>query len=76
MRITSKGQVTIPKHVREKLGLLPHAEVEFVIRGRNVSLRRKTKGDGKRGMELLSRMRGKATVKMTTREIMALTRSG
>ena len=31
MRITSKGQVTIPQHIREKLGLLPNTEVEFEI---------------------------------------------
>jgi len=29
MRITSKGQVTIPQHIREKAGLLPNTEVEF-----------------------------------------------
>ncbi len=31
MRITSKGQVTIPQHLRQRLGLLPHAEVEFLV---------------------------------------------
>ena len=31
MRITSKGQVTIPQDVRDEVGLLPHTEVEFVI---------------------------------------------
>ena len=31
MRITSKGQVTIPQEVREEAGLLPHTEVEFVV---------------------------------------------
>ena len=29
MRITSKGQVTIPQHIREELGLHPNTEVEF-----------------------------------------------
>ena len=33
MRITSKGQVTIPQAVREHAGLLPNTEVEFVIDG-------------------------------------------
>lgn len=32
MKITSKGQVTIPQDIREKAGLLPHGEVEFVLR--------------------------------------------
>jgi AbrB family looped-hinge helix DNA binding protein len=30
--VTSRGQVTIPKSIREKLGLSPGAEVEFVFR--------------------------------------------
>ncbi|MEM0898556.1 MAG: AbrB/MazE/SpoVT family DNA-binding domain-containing protein [Pseudomonadota bacterium] len=29
MRVTEKGQVTIPKHIREKLGIVPGSEVEF-----------------------------------------------
>ena len=37
MRITSKGQVTIPQAIREKAGLLPHTEVEFhYVRGQVV----------------------------------------
>lgn len=31
MRITSKGQVTIPKEMRDRTGLLPGAEVEFTL---------------------------------------------
>ena len=31
MRLTSKGQVTIPQAVREKAGLQPHSEVEFEV---------------------------------------------
>ncbi len=31
MRVTSKGQVTIPIEAREKLGILPHTEVEFEV---------------------------------------------
>ena len=33
MRITTNGQVTIPKAIRERLGLLPHTDVEFVVQG-------------------------------------------
>ncbi len=32
MKITSKGQVTIPQAVREQARLLPHCEVEFEVR--------------------------------------------
>lgn len=32
MKITSKGQVTIPQAVREQAGLHPHSEVEFEVR--------------------------------------------
>ena len=32
MRITSKGQVTIPQAIREQAGLHPHSEVEFELR--------------------------------------------
>lgn len=30
MRVTEKGQVTIPKHIRDKLGIGPGSEVDFV----------------------------------------------
>ena len=73
MRITTKGQVTIPRHVRDKLGLLPQTEVEFVVEG-NVAYVRKVAGKQQRGRRLVEGMRGKASVKMTTDEIMALTR--
>jgi antitoxin PrlF len=73
MRITSKGQVTIPQEVREKLGLMPHTEVEFVIEG-NRAFVRKAAGPAQRGKRLVENMRGRATVKMSTDEIMALTR--
>jgi len=73
MRITTKGQVTIPLLIREKIGLWPHTEVEFSIEGDKVRLQ-KVENTTSRGMELIRRMRGKATVKMSTDEIMALTR--
>ena len=40
MRITSKGQVTIPKDIREKAGLLPDVVVDFEYDGNVVMLRR------------------------------------
>ena len=72
MKITSKGQVTIPQHIREKLGLTPHSEVEFVEEGDRVFLLKKS-GPLRPGTRFRA-IRGSATVKMTTDEIMALTR--
>jgi AbrB family looped-hinge helix DNA binding protein len=73
MRITSKGQVTIPRDIRQKLGVTTHSEVEFVIEGNTVIVR-KSEGAPTRGKRLVETLRGRATVKMTTDEIMALTR--
>lgn len=74
MRITSKGQVTIPREVRERFGLLPHTEIEFLVEGNTVTIR-KSKTSSKRGRGLVERMRGRATVRMSTDEIMKLTRT-
>jgi len=73
LKITLKGQVTIPLEVREKMGFLPDTEVEFKISGNTVLLK-KAGAQSKRSRDLIARMRGKATVKMATNEIMALTR--
>ncbi|MFH7327121.1 AbrB/MazE/SpoVT family DNA-binding domain-containing protein [Desulfurivibrio sp. C05AmB] len=73
MRITSKGQVTIPREVREKFGLLPHTEIEFRVEGNTITIH-KSQGPAKRGRALVERMRGRATIRMSTAEIMALTR--
>lgn len=74
MRITSKGQVTIPAEIRERAGLLPNTEVEFEYDGKDVKLVKRKTVKGGRGSKLIERMRGTATVKMTTDQILALTR--
>ena len=73
MRNTSKGQVTIPIEIREKLGLLPHSEVVFAMDRDSVRIR-KAPGSKGRGRRLIERMRGVAGPGMTTDQIMALTR--
>lgn len=40
MRITSEGQVTIPAEVREQAGFRPGEEVEFVVEGDTIRIRR------------------------------------
>lgn len=73
MRITEKGQVTVPVEIRRKLGILPHSEIEFVVSGRDVLLR-KMRRSGRRGSKIVSALRGRAPARMSTDEIMALTR--
>jgi len=73
MRITAKGQVTIPVEIREKLGLLPDTEVEFELSG-NVARLRKARRPSGRGRRIVQRLRGRGDVRLTTDEIMALTR--
>jgi AbrB family looped-hinge helix DNA binding protein len=75
MRVTSKGQVTIPIEIREKLGILPNTEVEFEIHGNTARLVKvPAKRASGRGANVVARLRGTADVKMTTDEILALTR--
>ncbi len=73
MRITSKGQVTIPVEIRKQAGLLPNTEVEFTVR-KNVVVVRKAGKPPRRGRQLIALMRGKGAKRMTTEQIMALTR--
>jgi AbrB family looped-hinge helix DNA binding protein len=75
VRITSKGQVTIPADIRERAGLLPNTEVQFVFEGGEVRIlpavsRRKIT----RGGKLVAHLNGRGDVAMSTDEIMALTR--
>ncbi len=74
MRITSKGQVTIPKAMRDAFGLLPGTEVEFVSDEDEIRVR-KAKGGRRRGEEVIEHLReaGK-NYTMTTEEVMRLTR--
>ncbi len=78
MRVTTKGQVTIPQYVREKLGIFPGTEVDFIVRGdyaRIVKAKRKT-NMLTRGERIAARGAGKGTVntELTTDQILAWTR--
>ena len=75
MRITSKGQVTIPQEIREKLGLLPHTDVEFTIDRDGVRITKAVRpGARSRGREIVEHTRGRGTGTMTTDQIMRLMR--
>lgn len=74
MRITSKGQVTIPQEIREATGLLPHTEVEFSIeRGRAVI--KPASGRAGRGAQLVEHLKAHgAKMRMSSRELLSLLR--
>jgi antitoxin PrlF len=74
MRVGEKGQVTIPKAVRDMFGLGAGSEVEFVVAKDTIVLR-KVSTAPTRGERLANRLRGRGDVQMTTDEIMALTRA-
>ena len=75
MRITSKGQVTIPADIRERSGLLPHTDVDFEFDGGVVRIvRTDARGKPSRGARLVAHLRGRGDVALSTDAIMTLTR--
>ena len=78
MRITSKGQVTIPERIRREAGLLPGTEVEFIRKDGEVILKPQREGKtSKREREMrehLAKWRGRAAPGWTTERVMELTR--
>lgn len=71
-QINSQGQITIPPDIQRQLGLLPGTEIEIEVVGEAVQLRKKEAKH--RGSRLLAAMRGKATNRLSTQDIMQLTR--
>ena len=72
--LTSKGQVTVPKKVREFLGIGPGSMVDFELTPTGDVLLRPAKPRSRRPQSRFSKLRGRATIKMSTEKIMALTR--
>ena len=70
MRVTQKGQVTIPLRVRRALGIQPGSDVEFELDERGARLR----VDSNQAAQEIIRMRGAGEGEMTTEEILALSR--
>jgi AbrB family looped-hinge helix DNA binding protein len=70
MRVTQKGQVTIPLEVRRALGIEPGSDVDFEVDGHGARL----VVDRERAADEIDRMRGAGEGVMTTDEILALTR--
>ena len=75
MRITSKGQVTIPQAIRERYGLLPDTDVDFIVSGGRVTIVPRKIQVNDRGAKAVARLSGSANTGMSTDEILALTRS-
>ena len=73
MRVTSKGQVTIPIEIRNQLDIGPDTEVEFEVVGNVVHLQ-KVAGTSLRGRRVLDRLLATPYAGPTTEELMALTR--
>lgn len=74
MRITTKGQVTIPQHVRRQLGLEPGDEVEFFVDQDGGARIVPKHGPTGRGQRIVAALRGRGDVPLTTDEIIAMTR--
>ena len=70
MRVTQKGQVTIPLEVRRALGIRPGSNVEFRMEKHGVRL----VVDPERAADEIAAMRGAGSGEMSTDEILALTR--
>ncbi len=76
MRITSKGQVTIPADIREQAGLLPGTDVDFERHGQTVRIvRSKINKKNSRGARIVAHLRAHpGDINITTEEMMKLMR--
>ncbi len=74
MRVTSKGQVTIPVRIRRKLGIRPNTRVDFVEKDGDVVLEVSEPQKAAEAGSLAQHMAGKWQSELTTEEVMRLTR--
>jgi bifunctional DNA-binding transcriptional regulator/antitoxin component of YhaV-PrlF toxin-antitoxin module len=73
MKISSKGQVTIPRAFRIQFGFLPNTEILFVADKSGLRIIKSTKPVGK-GTKLIAYMRGRGDGRLSTAQIMKTTR--
>jgi antitoxin PrlF len=75
-RVTTKGQVTIPREIREELGLLPNTEVTFDVADGEARLRKaRSGGKRSRGDRVIANLHGvRPSNKLATDELLALLR--
>ncbi len=72
--VTSKGQVTIPKAIRDRLGLKAGHKVEFVAEPDGRVVVKATQAPRRAARSRFAALRGTADGGMTTDQILALTR--
>lgn len=70
MKVTQKGQVTIPREIRQALGIRTGSEVQFQLDDDGARLIVDRQGTE----DEIVRMRGAGDVQLSTDEILALTR--
>jgi len=72
--MTIKGQVTIPKQIRDSLGLKPGVHLNFAVNREGEVVLHKAGGSAKRKPDRFEAARGKADVAWRTKDLMALLR--
>lgn len=72
MRMTSKGQVTIPEEIRHKFGLFPGCDIKFFIKKNKIYL--ELENNNNTIASKFKKVQNIATTKLSTKQIMDLTR--
>jgi len=73
-KITAKGQLTIPKKIRDALGLTPGAKVDFAVNQEGDVVLQRAKVTTKRKKDRFESVRGNADIKWRTDDLTALLR--
>ncbi|NER98346.1 MAG: AbrB/MazE/SpoVT family DNA-binding domain-containing protein [Symploca sp. SIO1B1] len=72
MKIDIDGKITIPTDIQNQLGLQPGTEIQLEVVGNTLQIRKPQASS--RGRQIIADLRGKATNRLTTNDIMQLTR--
>jgi len=73
--LTLKGQVTIPKHIRDALGLMPGAQLDFAVNSQGEVVLQNAVANATSSKDRFELARGKAQIKWKTKDLMKLLRS-
>ncbi len=73
--ITIKGQVTVPKPIRDALGLVPGSQVDFALDDQGRVVLQRAGAPRKKNVDRFEAARGKADIAWRTDELMALLRA-